>query len=218
MRSLRSPQHLVILAGYGLGAAALYTGFPEQIPPPWTVSGHGAPWVGGPMVAFLLPTATAVTDSLLRGLSVRHPVDGPGSATVLATYDAVMLRFIVFIMGVHAMVLAGLLGMLEGRDWAAQIVPVMLGVTMIGIGNLLPRTRPNLAIGIRTPRTLSDRALWIRVHRFAGYMVVVLGVVIVLAAIVVPAPVGPGMILLVAPAGICVTFLVLVSSKRRTCA
>jgi immunity protein, SdpI family len=200
MPSLRSPHTLVIAAGYALGAA-LYTRLPEQIPPSWDVPGRGVVWFGGVMVAFLLPTAAAVTNTLLRGLCVRHPIDGSGSATGLATYDAIMLRFILFLMGVHAMMLAGALGMLQGRGWAVQIVPVMLGLTMIGVGNLLPRTRPNLVIGIRTPHTLADRALWIRTHRVAGYTLVALGFVIVLAAIAVPPPIGSGMILLVGPAG-----------------
>jgi uncharacterized membrane protein len=167
------------------------------------------------MVAFLLPTAAAVTYALLRGLCVRHPIAEASSKDVLNAYDAIMLRFIVFVMAVHATMLVALLGMLWGREWAAQIVPVMLGTTLIAIGNLLPRTRPNLAIGIRTTRTLSDRALWIRTHRFAGYMVVVLGFVIVLAAIAVPAPLGPGMILLVAPTGMFgISRLVFCSSRR----
>jgi uncharacterized membrane protein len=166
------------------------------------------------MVAFLLPTAAAVTDVLLRGLCVRHPIDEPSSMNVLATYDAVMLRFIVFVMGVHATVLLALLGLLSGPKWAAQIVPLMLGLTMISIGNLLPRTRPNLAIGIRTHRTLADRALWIRMHRSAGYMVVACGVVIVLSALAVPKPVGPGMILLVGPAALVGTCLLIRFSGR----
>jgi uncharacterized membrane protein len=199
MRSLRSLHNVLIVGGYALGAA-LYPRLPEQIPPSWN-AGRGTVWLGGLMVAFLLPTATAVTDTLLRGLYVRHPLDEPGSATVLATYDAIMLRFIAFVMGVHATVLAALLGLLQGRAWAVQIVPVMLGLTMIGVGNLLPRTRPNLAIGIRTPHTLSDRTLWIRTHRMAGYTLVALGFVIVLAAIAVPPPIGSGMILLVGPMG-----------------
>jgi hypothetical protein len=90
------------------------------------------------MVAFLLPTAAAVTDVLLRDLCVRHPIDEPSSMNVLATYDAVMFWFIIFVMGVHATVLLALLGMLSGREWAAQIVPLMLVLTMISIGNLLP--------------------------------------------------------------------------------
>jgi uncharacterized membrane protein len=214
MRLLRSTQSLVIFAGYVLGLFALYWGLPEQLPPSWTVPGRGTLWLGTAMVAFLLPTAVAVTDLLLRGLCVRHPIDEPSSMNVLAIYDAIMLRFMVFVMGVHATVLVGLLGMLSGRGWAAQIVPLMLGFTMISIGNLLPRTRPNLAIGIRTHRTLSDRAFWIRTHRSAGYMVVASGAVIVLSAIAVPGPVGPGMILLVGPAALVGTWLLIRFSGR----
>ena len=136
MRSLRS-QSLIIFTGYVLGAFALYWGLPEQVPPSWTVPGRGTFWLGAPMVAFLLPTAAAVTDVLLRGLCVRHPINEPSSMNVLATYDAVMLRFIIFVLGVHATVLLALLGLLWGREWAAQVVPLMLGLTMISIGNLL---------------------------------------------------------------------------------
>lgn len=202
MPSRRTPRNLVIVAGYALGAVALRAGLPEQIPPSLTVSGLGTFWLGGPMVAFLLPTAITVTDLLLRSLCNRHPVDERSARTVLAIYDAIMLRFMVFVMGVHTMVLAALLGLLRGREWAGQLVPVMLGLTMIGIGNLLPRTRPNLAIGIRTPRTLSDREVWMRTHRSAGYLMVALGAVIVVSALAVPAPIGPGMILLAGPAAL----------------
>jgi len=86
---------------------------------------------------------------------------------------------------------------------------------MISIGNLLPRTRPNLAIGIRTEHTLSNRSFWIRIHRSAGYIVVGAGAMIVLSAIAVPAPVGPGMILLVGPAVLVGTCLFVRLSRRR---
>jgi hypothetical protein len=190
---MRSPHVLIVAAGYGLGAA-VYAALPDEAP------------LARPMAAFLLPTAALVIDALLRRLIARHPIEGAGSPDMLATYDAVMLRLMLFLMGVHATILVGLMGMLSGRNWAAQIVPVLLGFTMIGIGNLLPRIRPNLAIGIRSRRTLSDRARWTQVHRSAGYMAVAGGAVIVLSAITVPGPVGPGMILLVGPAallGVC---------------
>jgi hypothetical protein len=189
----------VIAAGYALGAAAMQAGLPGQIPPSLTAPGLGTFWLGSPLAAFLLPTAVAVTDGLLRGLCHRHPVDAGTARTVVAVYDAIMFRFAVFVIGIHAMVLAALLGLLHGRQWANHLVPVMLGLTMISIGNLLPRTRPNLAIGIRTSRTLWDRDVWLRTHRSAGYLIVALGVVIVVSALALPAPIGPGMILLVGP-------------------
>ena len=214
MRAPRWITHSAILVGYVLGIVALYSGLPTEIPPSWTASNGDVLWLGASMVAFLLPTAVAVTDILLRDLCIRHPIQH-STVNVLAILDAIMARVAVFVVGVHATVLAGLLGLLSGREWAAQVVPLMLGATMISVGNLLPRTRPNLAIGIRTHRTLSDRALWIKTHRSASYIVVACGVVIVLSAIAVPRPVGPGMILLVGPAALVGTWLLVRSSGKR---
>jgi uncharacterized membrane protein len=187
MDATRSPHALIVVAGYGLGAA-LYSLLPDEAP------------LARPMAAFLLPTAAAVTYALLRGLCARHPIDSASARETLPAYDALMLRFMLFLLGVHATVLVGLTGLLRDRHWAARIVPVLLGLVMIGIGNLLPRTRPNLAIGIRTSRTLSDRAVWAHTHRVAGYVVVALGFVTLVAGISVPPPFGPAMIIVVAPA------------------
>jgi uncharacterized membrane protein len=52
----------------------------------------------------------------------------------------------------------------------------MFGLTLIVIGNLLPRLRPNLVIGIRTSRTLTDRAAWAHTNRATGYATVGAGV------------------------------------------
>ena len=189
MRVTRSPHALIVVAGYGLGAA-LYAALPDEAP------------LARPMAAFLLPTAAAITYGMLRQLCARHPLEGANVEETLATYDALMLRVVLFLMGVHATVLIGLTGLLRDRHWAARIVPVLLGLAMIGIGNLLPRTRPNLAIGIRTSRTLTDRAQWVRTHRIAGYAVVALGFLVLVAAIALPPPMGPAMILVAAPAAV----------------
>jgi uncharacterized membrane protein len=201
MSALRSPHTLLVVAGYGLGAA-LYSALPDEAP------------LARPMAAFLLPTAAAVTYALLRGLYTRHPVDGANRLDALVIYDAVMLRFTLFLMGVHATMLVGLVGLLRDRHWAARIVPALLGLAMMGIGNLLPRTRPNLAIGIRTARTLSDRAVWVHTHRIAGYAVVVLGVVVLVSGVALPPPMGPAMILVVAPAAALAIPVLLVWFKR----
>jgi uncharacterized membrane protein len=193
-------RHFIVIGmGYVLGAA-VFSRLPHQIP--------------RPMVAFLLPTAALVTFALLRQLGTRH-LSEDHSRDFLLTYDAIMFRFLLFLTGVHATILAGLLGLLWGREWAARIVPVLLGAFLIGIGNLLPRTRPNLAIGISTSGTRSDRALWMRIHRVAGYLVVALGFLILVGGIAVPAPAGPRMGRLVEPAALFgVPALVLYSRRK----
>lgn len=215
MRTPRSPRMFLVYAGLGMGALALRRGLPDGIPPALTLPGGRVVWIGPAIVAFLLPMAIAIIDPLLRGLCVRHPVDDPDASNLIATCDAILLRVAAFVTTVHALLLAAVLGWLSGRAWAGRIVPLMLGLTMIAIGNLLPKTRRNLAIGIRTSATLADRALWIRTHRSAGYLVVALGTVIGLSAIVVPAPFGPGMILLAGPAALAGICLVTRQSRNR---
>jgi len=209
----RWSHYLVVAAGYLFGAIALHAGLPAEISPQWTM-GPIRFWLGAPMVAFLLPTFIASTDLFLRRLYMRDPEDDRSSShNDLDAYDAIMLRVGCFVLAVHALVLLRLVGLLDGRAWASRIVPLMLGYTIIAVGNLLPKTRPNLAIGIRTRRTLADRTLWIRIHRSTGYLLVTAGAILILSAIALPRPIGPLMILLVGPAAIVVVPLMIWRTK-----
>ncbi|HEY7057101.1 MAG TPA: SdpI family protein [Vicinamibacterales bacterium] len=194
---LHSTPLVLIGAGYGMGAVA-FARLPDYIPPTFMT----APWMGRAMAAFLLPTAAAVTYGLLRSLYTGHPLERGDSMAGVAANDAILVRVVLFLTAVHGTILLGLTGALWGRAWAARIIPVLLGCALIGIGNLLPRTRPNLAIGIRTADTLDNPAVWTRTHRVAGYLVVLLGLVILLSAVAVPSPLGPLLSRLVEPAAL----------------
>jgi uncharacterized membrane protein len=206
------------LVGYALGAAFLYAGLAGDVPPSWTTADGRTVWLGRPIAAFLLPTAALVIDWLLRPLSVDRGATPSEQRAGLAIYDALVAHVTLLVVGLHAVVLAALAGLLWGRDWAALIVPVMLGLAMIAIGNLLPKTRPNLAIGIRTRQTLADRACWSRTHRRAGYVLVACGAIIVVAALALPHPFGPRSVLLVGPCWVACTWLLVWRSSRHVAA
>lgn len=139
-------------------------------------------------IAFLLPTAAGAIYVLMRLLAAHdHVRQGNGAFT--RTYDAIVFRVVLFIGALHGTVLTGLLGRgLVDRTGpiVPRLAPVLLGAGLITIGNLLPRVRPNVAIGIRTSRTLRDRDAWLRANRTAGYVAVALGFAIVAAALLVP--------------------------------
>ena len=86
--------------------------------------------------------------------------------------------------------LAELSGVVWIRSWAGRLVIVWLGLFFVAVGNLLPRTRPNLVVGIRTRRTLADRQFWIRLHRLSGYAAVVVGCVIVVSGAFLRRPIA----------------------------
>ena len=92
-----------------------------------------------------------------------------------------------------------------------RVAVILFGLLLIACGNLLPRTRPNLAFGIRTRRTLANRELWMHIHRVAGYVAVALGLVIVLAGVFLTKPAIP---VLVNAAGVVGVVTLVVSYRR----
>ena len=58
-----------------------------------------------------------------------------------------------------------------------------IGSLFIFIGNLLPKTKHNYFIGIRTPWTLADEQNWFRTHRLAGKIWVLGGLIVALTAL-----------------------------------
>ena len=93
----------------------------------------------------------------------------------------------------------------------AAFVVVLLGAVVITIGNQLPRTRPNVAVGVRTQRTLANAGLWQQVHRVSGYATVGLGVVIAITGLLMT---GAGMTRVAGIAAFAAGTAVLISYVR----
>lgn len=56
-----------------------------------------------------------------------------------------------------------------------MIVPSIIGVLFIAIGNYFPKCRQNRLVGIRVPWTLQDEDIWNKTHHMAGYLWIVGG-------------------------------------------
>jgi uncharacterized membrane protein len=141
-----------------------------------------------PLVSFALPTAAAVTYLILRRLWGEAPAARVMDADAEAAHRGIAVRLVVFIMALHVLVLLNLGGVQWIHTWGPRLVVVLFGGVFIAIGNLLPRTRPNLAFGIRTRRTLTDRHLWIKLHRTSGYVAVALGTAIAVSGLFLSDP------------------------------
>ncbi len=134
------------------------------------------------IVLFLMPVTATVIWRVIGSLR-RHGRPADDEASAEAAIDGIVLAVLVFLMGVHLLLVAVLVGATWVHPWAQPGTAVLLGVTTVAVGNLLPRTRPNMAVGIRTARTLSDRHLWVVTHRVSGYTLVLSGVVTIYAGL-----------------------------------
>jgi uncharacterized membrane protein len=130
------------------------------------------------MVAFTLPTTALVIYALFRSLWTHDRIRS-GNGAFEATYQAIVLRTLLFVVALHTIVMFELtMDAVSFRLYASRTVVVLFGAALIAVGNLLPRTRPNVAVGVRTRRTLTNAQLWQQVHRAGGYATVGLGLVI----------------------------------------
>jgi uncharacterized membrane protein len=166
------------------------------------------------LLVLTLPVAATATYLILRMFWSEISPHRDGHRETEATHRAIAIRVIAFVLALNVLVMLNLAGVEWIRAWGPRLVVVLFGSVLIVVGNLLPQTRPNLALGIRTSHTLSDRHFWIRLHRTCGYLSVALGVVIVMAGLSFSGPViGP--VVGAAALGSVATLLVAYRRQRR---
>lgn len=99
------------------------------------------------------------------------------------TYDAIVLGVVMLILGVHAAIITAALG---HPAIAVRTAPAVLGATLILMGNVMPRLRPNWVAGVRTQRTFENPQLWRTTHRAFGAAFVVSGFLTIIVGAFAP--------------------------------
>ena len=197
MATMDIRQIMLIVAGYVLGLAVIS-------------ALHPAPLLVSLLIAVTLPTAAAANYKIFQRLGRRR--NGDADPTSWVAVREIGFRISLFNIALHLLILGSLTGLLGAELIApARLVVVFFGLLLIGISNLLPRTRPNLAVGIRTPLTLENRDAWIGVHRVAGSAGVAFGIVIVIAGTFLRNPTMPQVI----SAAAWTAMAILVATYRR---
>ncbi|MEO7648245.1 MAG: DUF1648 domain-containing protein, partial [Gemmatimonadaceae bacterium] len=172
---------LVIVVAF-LASAAVYSDLPDRVPTHWNMSGEVDGWMSRERGAFVIPIMLAALLGLFRLLPRIDPRRS-NYAKFKSTYETLVLSFMLFLLGVHLMMLAAALG----KDISiTRVMPIGVGVLFIVLGNLFPRMRPNWFIGVRTPWTLSSDKSWSRTHRLSGHLFVLSGLLTILAALFTP--------------------------------
>jgi uncharacterized membrane protein len=119
----------------------------------------------------------------------------PGLGVLLWLFTLVMPRLagsvygVLWMLPVLILVPADLiiLSPVLGLSWSsARVLPAMLGTIFILLGNVMGKLPPNPFIGVRTPWTLADDWVWDRTHRFAGWIMVAGGFILLGSALLLP--------------------------------
>lgn len=164
-------------------SAAFYSRLPAQVAVHFDASGAPNGYASRAVAAFGLP---AFYVGMILLVFVMMKID-PRSENInrspqmraVALWSPVilfnLLQVVILLMAVHV------------RLNISVILNIAVGVLFMGIGNYLPKCKPNYTVGIKLPWTLANEENWRKTHRFAGPLWIVGGVIIALSAFWAPA-------------------------------
>ena len=165
---------LPILAGI-----ILWNQLPQQFPTHFNAAGEVDGWSSKAFGVFGLPLILVAFQWLCAVGSLKMD---PKAENLQGKMFSLVLWIIPLLSVVmNALVYCTALGM----DMKVQIiVPLLVGLLLVIIGNWLPKCKPTWTLGIKLPWTLADEDNWNRTHRFAGPIWVAGGMVIMLCALI----------------------------------
>jgi uncharacterized membrane protein len=162
-----------------LAGLMLWNRLPEQFPMHFNAAGEVDGWSSRAFGVFGMPLILVAFHWLCTLGSLK--TDPKAENLEGKVFSLVLWIVPVISIVMHALVYCTALGL----NMKVQIiVPLLIGLLMVIIGNWLPKCKPSWTLGIKLPWTLADENNWNRTHRFAGPVWVVCGMVIMLCALI----------------------------------
>jgi uncharacterized membrane protein len=167
-------------------SAAVYSRLPETMAVHWDLDGNPNGWMPRAVGAAFGPVFILLLGFFMRFVPRIDP-RAENYARFREAYEVIVASVLVLVLVTHGIMLAIALG---HHVSVARVIPALVGALFVVIGNMMPLVRPNWWFGFRTPWTLSNDRVWARTHRLGGYCMTAGGLVMILAALVLPTPLG----------------------------
>jgi len=192
-------------------SAALYHGLPATIPIHWNARGVIDGWAPKWEGVLIAPCTGLVIAALLILFGPWREQDGwDAEEEARAHYHPTIVALVAGICCyVNAVVL------IAGMGWHLDIpshVGIGVGLLIAVLGNVLRQVPQNGAVGIRTPWTLGNEAVWARTHRIASWLFMMAGAVMVVTG-VMGQGMTPGLVAIGAAAVVSVGYSYVVSRR-----
>ena len=153
----------------------LWNQLPDKIPFHWNAAGEVDGWASRPVAVFVPSVAMLALQWLCLLVTSTDPKkQNHPQKVVHLVFWLIPLLTVVLSSFVYATAL--------GSNVRVEVLmPILLGLIFIAIGNYLPKCKQNYTIGIKIPWTLASEENWNRTHRLSGWVWVGGGIVMMLA-------------------------------------
>lgn len=189
MKNKHDLKNILRLSGVVLLAMFVISGYVWIETPPgepvcthWNAEGVCDAYGGKFMGILLMPLVSAGVVGLFA-LIPRIEPRATNIAESRKAYMAVWVVMLVFLLGLHIVLMLNLLG----RDVnVGTYAPFLMGLMFVVIGNFMGKVKSNYMFGIRTPWTLSSDLSWNKTHRLGGKLFVLLGLLFMASGVLFP--------------------------------
>ncbi len=158
-----------------------WANLPSRIPMQWGLDGTVNKYSSSPYAILALPCINVFMFGLYFLLPKLDPkqriADNMSTIKTIFTISIGLLTLIFFLQ-IYA---------ISNPQFNMGLVgQMLLPILFLVLGNYLGKIRPNYFVGIRTPWTLEHEDVWVKTHRFTGYLWMVISIVVLLLFAFVP--------------------------------
>lgn len=151
----------------------LWNRLPQQVPIHWNMESEVDDWGSKEFAVFGLPlflTAIHLFTSLMMCVD-------PKNKEKKQNVPDKLFRMLLWLIPLLSIVVNSMVYMaaLQMPVRISYVVPLLLGLLFIILGNYLPKCAQNYTVGIRLPWTLDNEENWRKTHRLAGKCYVAAG-------------------------------------------
>jgi uncharacterized membrane protein len=162
-----------------LGTIIAYPSLPPEMATHFNsagqVNGTMTSWLG----AFLLPLITLLVLLLFTAIPYIDPLR-VNIAKFRRQYDTFVVLLMLFFAIIQSLIISRNLG--STIDPMYVVLPAV-GILMFYVGTIMPKTRRNWFIGIRTPWTISSDHVWQKTHELGGRLFQAIGIIMILGVL-----------------------------------
>lgn len=157
-------------------AIIFYKNLPENIPMHFNI--HGEVDSFAPKIFIIInPTILFILNLIVIFVKYNDPK--------IKNVPKKLLKILLFIIPFMSLVIVSFTIFISlGYNLRIQVImPILISVIFILIGNYLPKCKRNYTVGIRLPWTLYNDNVWIKTHRLGGFLFVITGVLVLFTSI-----------------------------------
>lgn len=158
---------------------AVYSKLPDQIPTHWNVAGEIDGYSSKAFGAFMAPVIMLVVWLGMKFLPNIDPKK-KNYEKFDSSYSIIICLLTSFFFVLHLLTITVSLGYDISIN---KVIPLIIGILFIILGNYMPKSKSNFFYGIKTPWTLTSDISWRKTHRLGGKLFVIAGIIVVISSI-----------------------------------